>query len=87
MKLINRIDGRTKLITWILLTLLMFNFHYYFQYLVMIILLGLTVFTELNSSERGQIFRHWKLILILPILNLLINLFFVNVLLFGVGAG
>ncbi|BDR58211.1 energy-coupling factor transporter transmembrane component T family protein [Xylocopilactobacillus apicola] len=71
------IDGRTKLISCIVLTLLMFTYRYYWQYLITVLLFGVGL-AFFSSDERRKIFSHWKLILCLPSLNLIANLFFVN---------
>ncbi|AXX65572.1 energy-coupling factor transporter transmembrane protein EcfT [Bombilactobacillus bombi] len=73
-----KLDGRTKLLTCVFLTLFMFSFHYYWQYLVIIMLFAILLLVGFNAQERGQLFRHWKLITFLPAINLFANLFFVN---------
>ncbi|MBA1434305.1 energy-coupling factor transporter transmembrane component T family protein [Bombilactobacillus bombi] len=73
-----KLDGRTKLITCIFLTLFMFSFHYYWQYGVIIGLFVIIVTTTFSAEQRQQLLQHWKLVTFLPSLNLFANLFFVN---------
>lgn len=78
MSMIIKLDGRTKFLTCIFFTLFMFSFHYYWQYGVITFLFAVLLLLGFTKVQRQQLFQHWKLILFLPSLNLLANLFFVN---------
>lgn len=78
MRFLTRLDGRTKLISTIGITLLMFSFKNYWQYLLLTGIFIIVFILGLTPKQQYQVLRHWKLILFLPALNLLVNSFFVN---------
>lgn len=78
MNFLAKLDGRTKLISIVAITLFMFTFKNYWQYLLITGIFILIFFGQLRLNQRKQIVKHWKLILILPSLNLIVNSFFIN---------
>ena len=76
--MIDQLDGRTKLISVILISIAMFNFHHFYQYGIMFAIVLYTLGCGFNKDERRLFNKHWKLYLLLPLANIFINLFFIN---------
>lgn len=72
------LDGRTKLIAWLSLTIIMFLFENYMQYICLILLFFLLLYIFYKPSEIKSIYRSWKLLLLIPTINLIANLLFEN---------
>lgn len=78
MKWFDQLEGRTKLVTCFVLSLIMFWFKYYWQYILVFFALSMIIVFSFNKFQKKQLIKHWKLLLFLPLINLFVNLFFIN---------
>jgi len=77
-RMLSSLDGRTKFIAWLALTIVMFLFDSYLQYLSLILILALIFYGFYDVTERKTIYKSWKFLFLVPTINLIANLLFEN---------
>lgn len=77
-ELLTSLDGRTKFIAWLTLTIVMFSFDTYAQYICLFVLVGILLWFFFDPLERKAIYKSWKFLILVPVINLFANLLFEN---------
>lgn len=77
-QVLNQLDGRTKFIAWLSLSIVLFFLKTPQQYGVIIIFFICQIIFFYTSYERRHILKSWKLFIIFPTINLIANAFFLN---------
>ncbi|MDN6640372.1 MAG: energy-coupling factor transporter transmembrane protein EcfT [Tetragenococcus sp.] len=72
------LDGRTKFISWLFVTISMFFFQNYSQYIMLTVFILILLYLFYSKEERKNIFHSWKIVLFIPTLNLVANSLFIN---------